>query len=657
MTHIDVGISAMRAAQVGLATIANNIANADTDGYHRQRVDLVDRRSIQNQHLWLGGGVDVASITRLRNATVEHALTANLSGKAAAEASLQALSRIEAALTPGPGSIDSLVTDFFDQVEQLALNPSDSVLRREIVATASQLASAINGVTQAFSNAGSASAQEIKETVDKVNSLAENISNLNHSIRIAEARAENPNSLYDQRERLINELAAYVDIDSRSVINGGDPLVAAGGALIVGNARSIISVQETADGRLLLASSTGQKGIEVRSGKLGGLLESMHAVDLGIQADFQEWATSLIREIDTIQATGLSLTGPVRSITGQRSVADINAPLREAGTAFGVESGELSLTVTDASGQRQTHVISVDVTTESLTDFAAKLNAVANVNASVNASTGRLSIHTNPGYAIDFAGRADSAPISSAITGTAVPTLSGRFTGSTNGTWTAEVISGGEVGVTPDVFLQVTDSVSGQVIGQFNVGLGYPANQVIQIGEGINVAFGPGTLNAGDTFDVQVTGTPDETGLLASLGMQTLFIGGDLSHVAVHPDILASPGAFAAAHSSITGDGQQLDRFISLRSKTVGAAGFETFEERLSSIVGSSGILVTTQQQEIDQRDLRIVELENARDAVSGVDPNEELLQMLQFQRAFQAASRFVTSMDESLDELMRLVG
>jgi len=657
MTHIDVGISALRAAQVGLATTANNIANADTEGYHRQRVDLVDRRSIRSGNLWLGNGVDVASISRLRNATVEYALTANLSGKAAAETSLQAFSRIEQALTPGPGSIHSLVTDFFDQVERLALNPSESVLRREVVSTATQIASAINGISNAFADAGSSSAQEIKDIVGKVNSIAESISNLNVNIRIAESRAENPNALYDQRERLINELATYVDIDSRSIIEGADPLVAAGGALIVGESRSIISVQESVDGKLVLASSTGQKGIEVRSGRLGGLLEAMHSVDLGIQADFQEWASSLIREIDMIQATGLSLTGPVKSITGQRGVTDINAPLQDAGTIFGLQSGDLSLTVTDASGQRQTHVISVDVATESLADFAAKIDAIANITASVNANTGTLAIHADNGFAIDFAGRADSTPSTAAITGDAVPKISGRYTGPANGTWTAEVISGGEVGVTSDVFLQVRDSATGQIIGQFNVGLGYPANESLEIADGIRVAFGPGTLNTGDTFDVQVTSVPDETGLLASLGLQTMFVGGDLSHLSVHPDVLSNPNTFAAAHTSLAGDGQQLDRFINLRSQTALGSGFETFEERLSSIVGSSGTQVTAQQQEIDQRDLRIVELENARDSVSGVDPNEELLQMLQFQRAFQAASRFVTSMDETLDELMRLVG
>ena len=70
---------------------------------------------------------------------------------------------------------------------------------------------------------------------------------------------------------------------------------------------------------------------------------------------------------------------------------------------------------------------------------------------------------------------------------------------------------------------------------------------------------------------------------------------------------------------------------------------------------------MASSQLEIDQRDARLGQLQNAWDAVSGVDPNEELLEMLQYQRGFQAAAaaaaaRFVTAIDETLAELMRLI-
>ena len=155
MSHIQIGVSALRAAQVGLNTAAQNIANASTDGYHRQRVDLVDRQTFQvSRSSILGGGVDVAQVRRLRDATVEQSLTANISGRQAASAQLDTLQQIERALTPGEGSIHSLVTEFFDRVEQLAANPSESVLRRELISTGQQLATAISHVSAAFTGLG-----------------------------------------------------------------------------------------------------------------------------------------------------------------------------------------------------------------------------------------------------------------------------------------------------------------------------------------------------------------------------------------------------------------------------------------------------------------------------------------------------------------------
>ena len=100
-----------------------------------------------------------------------------------------------------------------------------------------------------------------------------------------------------------------------------------------------------------------------------------------------------------------------------------------------------------------------------------------------------------------------------------------------------------------------------------------------------------------------------------------------------------------------------MDRYIDLRNRGLFSFGAESVEERLATLTGLSGVLVSNSQLEIDQRDSRQLQLENARDSVSGVDPNEELLEMLQFQRAFQAASRFVTSIDETLDDLLRLIG
>ena len=74
MTNFSIGISGLSAAQAALDVIGNNIANAATEGYHRQRIELTPAYSSQTGSVLLGGGVDVAGVTRLVDNLLEQAM-------------------------------------------------------------------------------------------------------------------------------------------------------------------------------------------------------------------------------------------------------------------------------------------------------------------------------------------------------------------------------------------------------------------------------------------------------------------------------------------------------------------------------------------------------------------------------------------------------
>ena len=77
MLHINIGVTALQASQSGLATIANNIANASTPGFHRQRTELAERAGTNGIGQLIGGGVVVTGVTRLQDVTTETALIHN----------------------------------------------------------------------------------------------------------------------------------------------------------------------------------------------------------------------------------------------------------------------------------------------------------------------------------------------------------------------------------------------------------------------------------------------------------------------------------------------------------------------------------------------------------------------------------------------------
>lgn len=650
MSYLSIGSSALRAAQVGINNASNNIANAGTDGFSRQRVDQVDRELSFSQ----GGGVDAVRITSLRDSAIEAAITQSISQAGAAEFRVQSFEQLETIFVPGPGSIQESVSEFFNGVERLAANPSEAVLRQEVIGAAQQLAAGISEIASAFRSFDGDSLQQAQTAVDAVNDLSVQIAELNDQIQVAEAKGQTANGLVNERGRLINDLAEYVDINSSSLQGTSPHLLGAGGGLLIGNAVTTLSVSQSATGGIQIDSSNGLKGVPISGGSLGGLLQAADSVHLGLRAEFEEFASSLLSFIDEIQTTGLAVGQTTTALTGTRAVSDADVPLSQANTIYPIQSGEIAVTITDPAGNRQTTRISVDRDVDTLQDVIGRLNGVNGITANVS-SDGRAVLQSAIGFSFDFGGRPDEFPTSASLLGTAVPQISGVYSGQSNTTLTAEVVNGGTVSVTNGVSFQLTDE-TGASLGIFNAGEGYAAGEPIDIGNGLQVAFSPGTLELGDTFTIQGNARPDSTGLIGALGLNSLFAGESLTDISVNPDLVNDPNLLALSRTGNLGDGGQIGRLASFRESPLFSDGTETVEERLASITGSVGVVLEAQQQEVEQRALQRAELETARDAVSGVDVNEELLQLLEYQRAFQAASRFVSSVEDTLDELFRII-
>ncbi|MEP3482258.1 MAG: flagellar hook-associated protein FlgK [Fuerstiella sp.] len=654
MSYLSIGSSALRAAQVGINNASNNIANAGTEGYSRQRVEQADRAVDFRSGVFQGGGVDAVRITSFRDSAIESAITQSISQSSAAEFRVQSFEQLESVFVPGPGSIHEGVSEFFNRVERLAANPSESVLRQEVIGAGQDLAASISEIATVFRSFDGDTLRQAQTAVDAVNGLSGQISALTSQIQVAEAKGQTAHGLINDRGRLINSLAEYVDINSSSLQGTSPHLVGAGGGLLIGAATTTLSVSESANGGIQVNSSNGLKGVPVSGGSLGGLLQAADSVHLGLRSDFEEFASSLLSFIDEIQTTGLAVGQTTTALTGTRTVSEVDVPLSQADTIYPIQSGQIAVTVTDPVGNRRTTRIEVDRDVDSLRDVIGRLNGVNGITASVSPD-GRAVLQSAIGFSFDFGGRPDEFPTSVSLLGTSVPRISGVYSDQSNTTLTAEVVIGGTVSVTNGVTFQVTDS-DGASLGIFNAGEGYAAGEPIDLGNGLQVAFPPGTLEFGDTFSIQGNGRPDSTGLLGALGLNSLFTGDGLTDISVNPDLVSDPNRLALSRTGNLGDGGQIGRLASFRESPLFSGGTETTEERLASITGSIGVVLETQNQEVEQRALQRVELETARDSVSGVDVNEELLQLLEYQRAFQAASRFVSSVEDTLDELFRII-
>lgn len=656
MLHIDVGLSAIRASQQALYAISNNVANANTEGYHRQRVELIDRNPITIGALQIGTGVEVEHLSRLRDTATEGALISTNSLHSESETYLRILEQIEAALLPTQGSLTDSVSNFFNELEQLAAQPSTVTIRDAVLAAAYDVVKQISRLDSRMNQLRTNNAIEVAEEVDAVNQATAQIAELNKDIRILSHSGTAPNTLLDQRDRLVSELSKSVEISLQTYLVEESPLVAANGAVLIAEEATQLVAVTSPDGHAAVETQNGGNPVNPLSGALAGLLAGQELID-SIQASLHEWATEFVQSIDQIHSTGLGHNQANNELQGSRAITDVPSPLSEIETPYDLNSGSLFVTLTHlGTGERTTQEIIVDTATDSLDDVISQLDSLPNLSASFQPDAKKLLLRATSGYAIDFAGGIDAVPQSSTLTGTASPRLSGFPSVTGNANWTATVVGSGTVGVTSGLQIELTDTISGDVIRSVSVGDNYLPGEKIELGNGINLTLSIGTLNAGESFQFDLVNNADETGLLVALGINTLFSGDVETGLVVNEQVKQSPLNIAASRTGQAADASNLSRMIRLRDSAVFEQRNETIEQRLASIATITAFQIEAEQAGMEYLNEQKIHLENVRDSVSGVDVNEELLNMLEFQRQFQAASRFVTAVDESLDELMRLI-
>ena len=174
--------------------------------------------------------------------------------------------------------------------------------------------------------------------------------------------------------------------------------------------------------------------------------------------------------------------------------------------------------------------------------------------------------------------------------------------------------------------------------------------------DGVTVALAAGTANDGDVFSTRVVAETDTAGILTALCLNSFFDGHDASDIRVRFDLVSSPNLLAAARSGQPGDGSNLRRMAAVRDLPLLKGGTQTLSQSLVSLVGDVGARV----QELDELETNqqsfADRLDAERQSVSGVDANEELVKMVEFQRAFQLASRYINAVNETLDELFRII-
>lgn len=656
MSLYNIGLSVLTAAQTGLSVVGNNLANSNTPGYHEQVVDLTEANPTTIGNVSVGSGVQVSDTRRQIDNLMETALTNQTYTLADTTAQLNTLQQVQSVLSPSSGALDANIETFFNQLNQLAANPSDTTQRAVVIGNANNLATQFNLLSSSLSQVQSGLDSQLNAAATDINSLSQRIAQLNASIRDASATGATPNDQLDQRDQLINQLAGDVGVQVIPTGLNQVNVLAAGTPVVVGDQSVALQFSLNSSNQAQFTAAGSSTPLAVSGGKVGGLLAVRNQSLADVQTQLDTLAGTFAQQVDNIQATGLGLTGPSSFLSGTRGATSITAPLDQAGLAFPPQAGTLYVSVTNQStGSRTLSAVNIDPSTQSLTDVANALSTVPNLQAVTNPQTGTLQIMAKPGYAFDFAGRLPSSPNTSGYTGTATPQVSGSYTGSSNDNYTFQVVGSGTVGVTSNLTLQVKDA-GGNSIATLNIGQGYSPGTPLTVANGVTVQLASGTANNGDTFSTPVVAQPDTAGILTSLGLGTFFTGSKASDIAVQPALLNNPSLLAGSRSGDTGDNSNLTRLAALQTQPVLAGDTQTFTQAFEGIVSS---VATQVQQLTDQQTSQQAlgqQLQTQQQSISGVDPNQELVSLMNFQQSFQIASEYIGMVNTTLQYLTQVI-
>lgn len=207
--------SGLRASNAALNTTANNIANAQTSGYSRQVVEQQANNALRTFTTYgcAGAGVDTIAIERVRDHFYDVKYWNNCSNYGEFTSKQYYMRTIEDYFNDdGTSGFKTVFNKMSAALQSVTTNSSSDEAKAQFIASAKALTDYFNNMYGNLQELQKDINLEIKQTVDEMNSIAEKLATLNKQINVIELSKGSANELRDKREQLVDELSEYVDV-------------------------------------------------------------------------------------------------------------------------------------------------------------------------------------------------------------------------------------------------------------------------------------------------------------------------------------------------------------------------------------------------------------------------------------------------------------
>lgn len=306
---LNIGYTGLSAAQAHLITASHNLSNAAVSGYHRQYVVQGTAVSRSTGVGFFGNGTQIETVKRAYSQFLENQVLSSATRLSEYDSYLGQIDQINNMLADSSSGISPSIEKFFAGLQEVASNPTSVSSRQSLISNAEAMINSFNTMYDRLNEMRHGVEGDIKNTVDQVNLYTAAIADMNQRILEAKNGNHSPNDLLDQRDQLIAELNQLVEVTTYTDQKTGsvNVYIGSGQALVLGSGTVKMAIaQDPHDPQRGMVGLVAQNGVTtalpenlIKGGSLSGLLafrrESLDAaqnqlglVALGIAEKFNQ---------------------------------------------------------------------------------------------------------------------------------------------------------------------------------------------------------------------------------------------------------------------------------------------------------------------------------------------------------------------------------
>lgn len=642
-TVLNTALRSLQSHQKALDTTGHNVANANTEGYSRQRAELTTTRpytrtarNMPTDAGQVGTGVEVSSINRLRDQFIDGQIRQQNQASGYWEKMSEGLERIELIFNePSENNLSQAFTDFRDSLQDLTNNPESSAVRETVRQRGQTLAQTFNNLHRQLRQYQESLNGDVNSTVDEINSIFDRIGDLNREIVHTESSGQDANDMRDRRDLLLDELNDLVNVQSHEDSQGNLNISLAGTSMVSGTSVNHLGLEEAEGAGFdrVIYEHTGKEA-DIRAGELAGIMEVRGFFEDG------ELKGEIENYIDDLNDMAAALTDEFNYIH---------------------ESGF------DQDGERGREFFTAETSPGGIEDEAQAISLSDNITESVrNIAAGNYSDNPRVARILDFSEENIDENYTYRL-------QVGEFLEVGNDI-TFEELSGGEVvgefsidvEYSADengdqVVLEVTEAGEEEPISSFNFAVDFAEEHEEPV-----VDWEEEEINLPGEQEGELSNQEIYSLVLEEMDSGDLFTAddnnGEYAIQGGEIDNTFNFGIFARGEANISFDPSEgSGSNAALLSDVIDESELEQLDgtspaEYFQGVISTLGVDGQRAQQMVENNELLNEQLENQRESISGVSLDEEMANMVKYQQGYAAAANVITTTQQNLDTLMGII-